>query len=434
MQVRVWLVVGAFVGLAVGAFAVPAGGDALPPVSVDKTRVLVLFRGGLPAELPELAAQLGARVADVWAELDGALLEAPTEAAGEALLQALLARGDVAAAEFDFAYRLHVTPNDPRWIGQWGLRAIKAPEAWDITFGSHVARIALLDTGADLDHEDLAANICGGRNFFNSGPPEDDNDHGSHTAGIAGAVTNNARGVAGTSQSCLLIAKVCDSGGNCDISKVTAAISWAINPDGNSATDDRAHVVSMSFGGPVPSNALQLAMQVAWNNGILLVASAGNEFCAPVGYPAAYDTVVAVGGLEVLPIVGVFTGMVTGQEEFRAIYSNCGVQLELAAPGTSILSTARDNQYKVFSGTSMSAPFVAGVAGLVKAANPALTNAQIRCVLDTSAHDYGTPFRDVEYGYGKLRADRAVSAAANGANCIPYQLGIGLNVPPLPPL
>jgi subtilisin family serine protease len=408
-----------------GASEAPVPAPAVP--GLDKTTVIAMFRDqALPADLAALGEAHGADI-EVLQELGGAIFTAPTEAAGEALLATLLVRADVVAAEHDFSYQLHANPNDPRFALQWGPKAIKLPLAWDLGFGSHAARVAVLDTGADLDHEDLAANICGGKNFLSTNsPPEDDNDHGSHTAGIVGAVANNGAGVAGASQSCLLIGKVCDQDGNCDISKVSAAISWAINPDGNTATDDAAHIVSMSFGGTLPSSSLQTAMNVAWNRGLLLVASAGNDFCGPVGYPAAYDPVIAVASLMVPPIIGVVTGAVTGQTEIRSEFSNCGPSVELAAPGTSILSTTTGNSYQAFSGTSMAAPMVAGVAALVKSANPSLTNAQLRCYLDMTAQDYGAPKRDVEYGFGKVRADLAIGAAIAAQPCTLYQLGIGI--------
>ena len=86
-------------------------------------------------------------------------------------------------------------PNDPRWSSQWGPKTVKLPEAWEWlqdqglpTFGTHDVRVAVFDTGADLDHPDLVANICDGRSFISGAPtPQDDNDHGSHTAGIIAA-------------------------------------------------------------------------------------------------------------------------------------------------------------------------------------------------------------------------------------------------------
>lgn len=415
----------------------PSGASAQPPTQpgLDKTTLVVMFHDqALPADLESFAASQGALVEDVWTELGGAVLKVRSDQAGESLLEALLARADVATAEFDFQWRIHATPNDSRYPIQWAPKTVKLPAAYDElasmglpTFGAHSVRIAVLDTGADLDHEDLAANICANKNFLMPNTPaEDDNDHGSHTAGIAAAATNNGIGIAGAGNSCLYIGKVCDEEGGCDISKVGSAISWAINPDGNPATDDKVHIVSMSFGGLLGSGGLQLAMTVAYAQGILLVASAGNDVCGPVGYPAAYAQVMAVAALEIPLIIGPVMGTATGQTEIRAPYSNCGPDVEIAAPGSNILSTIRNNGYAAFSGTSMSAPQVAGIAGLVKLANPALTNVQVRCVLDQTAQDYGAPKRDLEFGHGKVRADRAVIAAATGASCVNYELGLGI--------
>lgn len=429
-----FLAVSVAAGMLVAA-VVPLGTGAPAPAmpGLDKTTLTVMFApGAMPADLDAFAAARGAQVEDRWDVLEGAVLTVPGPGEGDALLAALRALPEVAAADFDFQYRVHLTPNDPRFPSQWGPRAIKLPEAWSLlqeeglpAYGSHAARVAVLDTGADLDHPDLAANICAERNFLGPGPAEDDNDHGSHTAGIVGAVANNGVGVAGAAQACLLIGKVCDAGGSCSISQVGSAVDWALDPDGNPATADGAHVISMSFGGALGTSTLSSAMSRAWSAGALLVASAGNENCAPVGYPAAYPQVIAVGALEVPPVVGAVTNLALGQTEIRAPYSNCGPQLELAAPGSSVLSTIRGN-YASFSGTSMAAPMVAGVAALVKMANPALTNAQLRCVLDQTAQEYGVPFRDVEFGHGKVRADLAVTAAEDGAECVQYEYGIGI--------
>ena len=426
----------AVLGLVLGSLPVGSGVPSLAGQvgdGKDHTTLLVMFRdGALPADLAPFAAQHAARVADVWDNLGGAVLKVDNAADGEALLAALLARGDVLTAEYDFAWHVDAVPNDPRWGLQWGPKAIHADAAWDTTYGSHDVRLAILDTGVwgqlvgstPVWHQDVGANVCGDKNFLGSGHAFDDNDHGSHTAGIATGVTNNGVGIAGTSQSCLYTGKVCDDQGNCDISKVGGGINWALNPDGNGRVD----IVSMSFGGPLPSSTLQVAMDVGYARGLLLVASAGNSNCAPVGYPAAYDSVIAVAALQTPPVVGIVLNLVNGQTEIRAPYSNCGIQMELAAPGTGILSSVRNNGYASFDGTSMAAPFVAGVAGLVKAANPSLTNVQLRCVLDQTAQDYGVPKRDVEFGYGKVRADKAVAYALDPdvGLCVNYMFGLGI--------
>ncbi|HEV8361460.1 MAG TPA: S8 family peptidase [Candidatus Thermoplasmatota archaeon] len=407
-------------GIAVAALVLGAAlqGVSEPPSAalpgLDPSRIVVMFDDGVPLDLPNFAAAHSARVELSLPNLGGAVLQ--TDDSG-ALLEALLDRDDVAAAEVDFALHTSAAPDDPRASAQWALGSVGLPAAWDRGFGSHAVRIALLDTGVDLFHEDIAANVCAARNFVDPPrSPVDDLGHGTHTAGIAVGAANNGVGIAGASQSCLLLAKVCDAAGDCAVSLTAAGIDWALNPDGDAATQDAAHILSMSFGSPFHSGTLEQAVQRAWQAGVLVVASAGNEQCGLVDFPAAYDEVVAVSALERAPLASA-TGRFGLPSEVRASYASCGPEVELTAPGSDILSTVPGNRYAELSGTSMAAPLVAGIAGLVKASNPALTNAQLRCVLDDTAQDLGAPGRDLEHGFGKVRADLAVAGAAQGASC-----------------
>jgi subtilisin family serine protease len=404
--------------------AAAPGSPAVDPLQgnlpgLDPTRVVAMFRTGIPDDLELVAAEHGARVAAMMPALHGAVLAARDAALGRELLAALELREDVVAVQLDFDLHLHAKPNDERYASQWAPAASKLPDAWERGWGSHAVRLAILDTGAALSHEDLAANICATTNVASPGASAlDDYDHGSHTAGIAAGVANNGVGIAGASQSCLLIGKVCDANGDCPVSWVAQGIDWAVGQD--------AGIISMSLGSVFHASVLQQAMKRAWQEGVLLVASAGNSDCGLVDFPAAYDEVVAVAALQnTAPLVTSAAGRVNGQREIRAPYSNCGPEVELAAPGESIYSTFRHG-YGIMSGTSMAAPLVAGLAALVMAANPVLTNAQVRCVLDATAADYGAPGRDVEYGFGAVRAGAAVAAAATGASCQQPHSPLGL--------
>src|SRR5437588_865842 len=122
-----------------------------------------------------------------------------------------------------------LAPDDPRFPEQYGLTRIGAPSAWDGGTGDGVI-IAIVDTGADLGHPDLQANLLAGFNELQPGrPPADDNGHGTHVSGIAGAVTNNGVGVAGTAFGArLLPVKVLDDSGSGSEADVERGILWAL--------------------------------------------------------------------------------------------------------------------------------------------------------------------------------------------------------------
>ena len=297
------------------------------------------------------------------------------------------------------------TPNDPLWPKQWGPIAIKCPEAWDECTGSEDVVIAIIDTGVDYNHEDLSANMWHnpgetpdngmdddgngyiddyyGWDFVNNGnQPYDDEGHGTHCAGIAAAVMNNNIGIAGVVQAKIMAVKVLGRDGYGSASDVAKGIKYA--------ADNGADVISMSLGASEGCNVLRDACQYAWDKGVVLVAAAGNDGVPDVCYPAAYDTVIAVGAIN--------------SNKKRCQWSNYGDKLELVAPGDKIFSTYPGDDYVFLSGTSMATPHVAGVAALAKAMFPSYTNRQIRDLLDTTADDLGDPGRDDYYGYGLVDA------------------------------
>ncbi len=281
------------------------------------------------------------------------------------------------------------TPNDPRYGQQWGPKAIKADRAWDIQRGNHSIKIAIVDTGIDYTHEDLAGNyVHGGYDWINDdSDPMDDHGHGTHCAGIAAAVLNNHKGIAGIANVSIMAEKVLNETGFGDV--------WNVSEGIEHAADQGAAVISLSLGSESPSQTLKEACEYAWDSGCLIVAAAGNDN-APVVYPAAYDTVIAVGALE--------------NETERVWWSNHGPELELMAPGVNILSTYPGNSYAYGSGTSMATPHVAGVAALVwSSANcPDFTNQKVREYLNTTADDLGEPGWDSYYGWGRVDAEEAI--------------------------
>ncbi|HXV97403.1 MAG TPA: S8 family serine peptidase, partial [Anaerolineae bacterium] len=164
----------------------------------------------------------------------------------------LQARGDVAYATYNYQIQALGDPNDTYYSSQWALKQaqdhdIDAPEAWDIHTGNSSVIIAMIDTGVDLDHPDLAAKITSGSeagyNYIFPGlPPNDDNGHGTHVAGIAAALSNNDQGIAGVSWGARIMPiKVLSASGAGSIADLSAAIRYA--------ADHGARVINMSLGG-----------------------------------------------------------------------------------------------------------------------------------------------------------------------------------------
>lgn len=284
-------------------------------------------------------------------------------------------------------------PNDELFVpAQWGLdntgqfggtpdADIDAPEAWDMEIGSSSIIIAIIDTGADLDHEDLVAKILPSWDAVqNDFVPEDDHGHGTLSAGVAAASTNNGHGVAGTCPECMLLPVRAGFNNNGTAYfyavDVFEALEFAVNNPGNiegiPENPNVADVISMSFGSASPNAYFQRGVDDAYAAGAVLTAAAGNENTSNPRYPAAYDKVIAVAA--------------TDGNDARASFSNYGSWVDVAAPGVNIFTTYWNNDYSGPSGTSLSVPFVAGTIGLMLGKkNTHLNQELIRQILITSS-------------------------------------------------
>ncbi len=309
------------------------------------------------------------------------------------------------------ARHLMRTPNDralspeARIAGMavaWGLTAIRASEAWDVTMGDPEVKIAIIDTGVDMAHPDLAANIdpAGARNFVEPNqPPDDDFGHGTHVAGIAAAVGDNSAGAAGVAyRAKIMPIRVLGVDGTGDTWDTIAAIEFA--------TQRGAAVINMSLGSSDGSEAEAEAIRRATEAGTVVVAAAGNE--AGDGnyleYPASYPGVISVAAV--------------GPDHKRAAFSNYNSWVTIAAPGVDIFSTVPTRMspvepYAYLSGTSMAAPFVAGAAALLASQYPSWTPAQITERLKRMSRELTPPGDtiigfDVYFGAGLLDAGKAL--------------------------
>lgn len=281
------------------------------------------------------------------------------------------------------------TAGDPGSSSQWGLDAVRAPAAWNVTTGTRAAELCVLDSGVAWDHPDLAANVWtgpDGARGFNAIDPRltayDDAGHGTHMAGIAAAGVRNGVGGAGVANVTILPVKVLDATGTGKEDDLATGLVWCADR----GADVALMALSVDNDGPTVRNALQYAA----SRDVLLVASAGNKgSCSScVAYPARDSNVVAVSAV--------------AKDRTLAPFSSQGPQVELAAPGVDIVSTFTGAGYAYGSGTSQAAAFVAGAAALLRDAHPDASAPTVRAALQHGARDLGAAGPDARYGYGLL--------------------------------
>ena len=285
----------------------------------------------------------------------------------------------------------------------WGVDRIDAEVVHSYNKGTGI-KVAIIDSGIDLEHPDLQ--VYGDVTYVSgTSSGDDDYGHGTHVAGTVAALDNDI-GVVGVAPEAYLYAvKVLSSSGSGWWSDVISGIEYAVDPNEDGDLSDRMDVINMSLGSRSGSSALQLACNAANDAGIVVVAAAGNSgnswaYGDRVLYPARYDSVIAVAA--------------TDSSDERAYFSSTGPDVELAAPGYSIVSTAMGGGYTTKSGTSMASPHVAGLAALVIASgiedtDNGLINDEVRERMQETAIELGDPGRDNEYGYGLINAPAAAT-------------------------
>ena len=262
----------------------------------------------------------------------------------------------------------------------------------------------LKSNSVDFSHPDLRTKIIGGYDYANNDYiPEDEDGHGTHVAGIAAASTHNGEGVAGVSwHSPIVPFRVFDAARN-------ASSEWIADAIIHAAGDNEVWVINLSLGDyeDAIDSYLVAAVNHAYQKGITVVASAGNDNTDRPHYPSAYRHVISVAA--------------TNAEDKKASFSNYGASISLAAPGDDILSTSNAwYKYGSLNGTSMAAPFVSGVAALVYSALPSglrthdsRTADRVRMILEATAEDLGESGWDPIFGWGRIDAYRAVFEASH---------------------
>jgi len=372
----------------------------------------------------------GARIEDDVDSIDGLVVTARGSRTTDQVTAALVKADAVEFVEPNYVLRHFRVPNDAAFGRLWGLQNtgqlggkvgadIGAPAAWDLTTGGDVT-VAVVDTGVDYNHADLNRNIWRnpgeppngvdddgngfvddvyGADFTNDdSDPLDDSSHGTHVAGIIGAEGNNGIGGVGVDWQVRLIAlKFLDKNGEGNTADAAEAIDYAVKGG--------ARVINASWGGPAFSFALFKAIRNAGNQGVLVVAAAGNEGSnsdSQPEYPASYD----------LP--NVISVAATDAGDGLVDFSNYGAgQVDLGAPGDEIYSTvpkfANPSGYNYFSGTSMAAPFVSGAAALYLSRTPTAPVTQVRDALLQSVDPVPALAGKTVTG-GRLNVGRALGA------------------------
>ena len=379
---------------------------------MDYTKIMVKFRQGIdPSVIAKVHRHNDGRVVNSFPQTGWQVVEVPAIQLKQKL-EDYLDSPLVEFAEADSQVKLTAFPSDPpndtyytsdtSGPNQWGLFKIQADQAWKTTTGNASIRIAILDTGIDEHHEDLNGKVVASKNFSDSPTLDDIYDHGTNVAGIAAAITNNSIGVASVGcNSSLMNAKVFGDSGIASITDITAAIYWAVDPDGNPATNDGAQVINMSFiapGYPYLIDALTDAVNYAWNHGVVVVAAAGNDHSMTPADPASIPNCIAVAA--------------TDRYDNLWASSNYGNWVDVAAPGEGIYSTVKQGGYNYKNGTSMAAPFVSGLAALLfnvvsDTNGNGRINDEVRYAIESTCNDIGID----GIGHGRINAYQAVNSS-----------------------
>lgn len=369
-----------------------------------------------------------------FANVDVDLVRVPPGQTVSAMARLVRDVPGVAAAQPNYyRYAIGTTPNDPRFLdgSLWALEKIQAPAVWsNYTTGDGTVVLASIDTGVNYNHPDLSANmwrnpleipnngldddangyvddVFGIDTANGDANPLDDQGHGTHTAGTMAAVGNNGRGITGINWNAKILAcKFLDISGNGTDAGAVECFDYIL------ALRQRGvniRVTNNSWGaergsGP-PAAALQAAIDAVGAAGIVNVFGAGNDSSdndASPFDPASYASP---------SIISVAS---SGSSDRPSFFTNYGAtSVDLAAPGEDILSTSLGTGYQRSSGTSMAAPHVAGVAGLLAKLDPSLTAEAIRAVILENV-DRSDKWSGLVLSGGRLNAFKAAEAVGNG--------------------
>lgn len=300
---------------------------------------------------------------------------------------------------------------------------INATNAWGVTQGATAIKIAVIDEGVDDTHSDLNGQVLLGYNSLNGSnntTPKTNDHHGTGIAGVAAAKSNNGTGIAGVCWFCkILPVKVAerDSQGNwtATVASLSSGIDWAWQ---NGADVLNNSWTMNSFSDTVQTAIINARFAGRGGKGSTVLFASGNENVSTVAFPASLNSyVIAVGASNWCDQrkTATNTPCNNGNSSWG---SNYGSALDVVAPGEAIYTTCNGNQctngtYTYIAGTSLSTPFVSGIAGLLYSVNPNLTPDKVQQAIQNGAKDIGAAGKDAETGYGRVDAYRTLAALYN---------------------
>lgn len=273
--------------------------------------------------------------------------------------------------------------------GQWYLKALNVSAAHRISQGEGV-KVGVIDSGVDVSHPDLRGSVEAGEDFSRASSGDSLSDTDGHGTSMASLIAGHGQ-IKGVAPAAKIVSIKVSDGFSSSSTAIGQAITWA--------SEHGIRIVSISSGHDSTDLVLQQAISKARSKGMIIVAAAGNKpKASAVQYPAAYEGVVAVGGVD--------------KNGVLSKASVTGPQLVLSAPSDSLSTAYRDKRRAVSTGTSNSAALVAGAAALILAEHPGISADEVVRRLTSTATDKGTAGRDDQYGYGVLNLAAALTAPA----------------------
>ena len=283
--------------------------------------------------------------------------------------------------------------DDPYSDRQWNLEMIGAAEAWRSGLTGKGVRVAVIDSGVSTQTNDFdSGRLLPGRNTAAAGEStEDTGGHGTLVAGIIGATKDNGVGIAGVAPEVTIIPIKTFTETTVHVGAVESAFYAAVD-------EFHCDIINYSYGIKTDSQAYHDMVKYAVSKGVIVICSAGNEGSSTLHYPASYDEVIAVGSVN--------------KDMECSSFSQHNSSVFVTAPGEKIVSLGTESgSMRTASGTSLSAPHVAGMAALLKQAHPEMTSADFREILKMSCRDLGDEGYDEYYGWGLIQVPEAMQAA-----------------------
>ncbi len=393
-------------------------------VDIAENELLIGAVDGTPIEVVEvLVGALGCEIIRAIPRIDAYRVRFPSGESYEHFQRLFNSSAVIEYADLNAILYPELVPNDTYEDLEYGNALMQLHEAWDIHTGTDSTIIAVVDSGIMRDHPDLYENVINGEDFISppgdglggetpgdgldnngDGVPDQNVGHGSHCAGIIGAVGNNSEGVSGhTWHTKLLPCRVFPIDGDSG-----AMDSWVVEAI-IYAADQGADGISMSLGSYYASSAQASAISYAWSQGSVVVAAAGNSNTSYPHYPSAFNYCIAVAA--------------TTQSDKKAGFSNYADWVDVCAPGYQIASSIfyehggdpwsvpENQRYAIMSGTSMACPQVSGLVGLVASYFPGYTQEEVadQVIFTADNIDAINPGYEGKLGTGRINAYRALT-------------------------